>query len=501
MSGIRLSRDFLFLTLASSFAIFCLTNNVSDPDLWGHIRFGSDIIEKGQIPRSDTYSYTAYGKPWINHEWAAEVIFACLFKHLGSRGIIALRLISLIILGVLIRHLQKGILCGVEWQTIIAWLVISTISYGLCFRPQLFSYFFFTLLVLLLLRKPRGYKALTVAIFLIWANTHGGFLIGLGALALYSLFACAGALSKRLPREAARTLLFFAAALAVTLINPYGIGLWSFLYSSVSTGRHYLLEWASVPAGGLSFTDFKALGAIVVLSAIMSRKPWNGWLLSLTLVCALASLRHNRHMPFFAIAAAFFLPEHLDGMMARLRNPFGEFTQREHHPLAPLYIGISLCILAAIPAYRGRSAYSLRVPADQYPVAAVRWMKEHQLRGNCAVFFNWGEYLIWHLRDTLKVSIDGRYETVYPEEVIDDNFGCFFARPGWRNLIDRYPTEMILVHPLNPVTPFLEGLSEWALVFKSETASLFVKKQKFPSLASQRPVIAHASDSEATAFP
>jgi len=501
MSGIRLSRDFLFLTLASSFAIFCLTNNVSDPDLWGHIRFGSDIIERGEIPRSDSYSYTAYGKPWINHEWFAEVIFACLFRRLWSNGIIALRLISLIILGVLIRHLQKGISCGMEWQTVVAWLVISTTSYGLCFRPQLFSYFFFTLLILLLLRKPRGYKALSVAIFLIWANTHGGFLVGVGALALYSVFTCAGVLSRGLPREAVRILLFFAAALAVTLINPYGIGLWSFLCSSVSTSRPYLLEWASVPAGGLSFTDFKALGVIVVLSAIMSRKPWNGWLLSLTLMCGLASLMHNRHIPFFAIAAAFFLPEHLNGMMERLRNPFSEFTRKEPHPFAALYIGVSLCILAAIPAYRGRSAYSLLVPPDEYPVSAVRWMKEQQLHGNCAVFFNWGEYLIWHLHDTLKVSIDGRYETVYPEEVIDDNFGFFFAGPGWRNLIDRYPTEMILVHPLNPVTPILEGLSGWALVFKSETASLFVKKQKFPSLAAQRPVIASESGPEATLFP
>jgi len=501
MSGIRLSRDFLFLILASSFAVFCLTNNVADPDLWGHIRFGSDIIEKGEIPRTDSYSYTAYGKPWINHEWAAEVIFACLFRHLGSRGIIALRLVSLIILGVVIRHLQRGVSCGLEWQVIVAWLVISTASYGLCFRPQLFSYLFFTLLLVLLIRKPRGYRALTVVIFFIWANTHGGFLVGVGALALYSVFTCADALSKRLPREAARAILFFAAAMAATLINPYGIGLWSFLCSSVSTGRHYLLEWAAIPAAGLSFTDFKALGVVCILSAIISRKPWNGWLAILTLLCGLASLRHNRHMPFFAIAATFFLPEHLNGMVERLRNPFGEFTTRDPHPLALLYVGVSLCTLAAIPAYRGRSAYSVYVPADQYPVAAVRWMKEHRLRGNCAVFFNWGEYLIWHLHDTLKVSIDGRYETVYPARVIDDNFGFFFAGHGWRSLIDRYPTDMILVHPLNPVTPNIEKLSGWALVFSSDTASLFLKRQAFPSLAAQRPVIARASDSEATPFP
>jgi hypothetical protein len=60
---------------------------------------------------------------------------------------------------------------------------------------------------------------------------------------------------------------------------------------------------------------------------------------------------------------------------------------------------------------------------------------------------------------------------------------------------------MILLHPLNPVTPILGGLSGWALVFKSETASLFLKRQAFPSLAAQPPVIARASGSEETLFP
>ncbi len=501
MPAIRLSRDFLFLALSLSFAIFCLTNNVVDPDLWGHIRFGSDIIEKGEIPRTDNYSYTAYGKPWINHEWAAEVIFAGLFTRLGGRGIIALRLVSLIILGVVIRRVQRGVSCGLEWQVIAAWLVISTASYGLCFRPQLFSYLFFTLLLLFLTGKPRGYRALTVVIFVIWANTHGGFLAGLAALAVYSIYTCADALSKKMPWEAARTILFFASAVGVTLINPYGIGLWSYLCSSIRTARPYLLEWNAIAAGGFSFTDFMALGAVCVLSAAISRRPLNRWLTLLTLLCGLASLRHNRHMPFFAIAAAFFLPEHLNGMMERVRNPFRELAARDPHPLALLYAVLALCILAAIPAWRGRSAYSLYVPEDQYPVAAVRWMKEHRLHGNCAVFFNWGEYLIWHLHDALKVSIDGRYETVYPPRVIDDNFGFFFAGHDWRNLIDRYPTDMILVHPLNPITPVLERSPGWALVFSSDTASLFLRRQAFPSLAGRRPVISRASGSGNASFP
>lgn len=501
MSGIGLSRGALFLILASSFAIFCLTNNVADPDLWGHVKFGSDIIESGRIRHSDAYSYTAHGKPCINHEWAAEVVFAWLFRQWGRHGVFALRIIGLVVLGALIRRLHKGVSCGLEFRTIAAWLVVSTASYGLCFRPQLFGYLFFTLLLLLLTDKPPGYQAAVVAVFLLWANTHGGFAVGLGALALYSTATYAVALREGRRREARSALLLLAASAAVTLVNPYGVGLWSFLYSSVSMDRPYLPEWAPIPAAGLSFTDFKALAAIVALCMIVSRRPRNNWLLALTVLCGIASVRHNRHIPFFAIAAAFLLPAHLDGMMERLHHPFGEFTMKDPHPLALPYVAVSLCILAAIPLYRGRSAFSLQVSTSQYPVAAVRWMKERRLGGNCAVFFNWGEYLIWHLSGDLRVSIDGRYETVYPAAVIDDNFDFFFAGNGWRNLIDRYPTEMILVHPLNPVSKLVAKSTDWALVFGSDTALLFVEKKKFPELSARPPVVVRVPDSEMVPFP
>jgi hypothetical protein len=402
---------------------------------------------------------------------------------------------------VLIRQLQRGDPCGLEWRTIVAWLVISTVSYGLCFRPQLFSYFFFTMLLLLLIRKPRGYAVCIVAIFLIWTNAHGGFIVGLGALALYSASVCLGAFRKGRLREALPILFLFAASVAVTLVNPYGLGFWSFLYDSVSMGRAHILEWAPIPLEGLSFSDFKALAVVVILCAILSRRPRNFWLLGLTILCGIASIKSNRHMPFFAIAAAFFIPEHLSGMMERLHDPFSGFSRRDRHPLALPYLVVSLCILAAIPIYRGRSAFSLYVPTNQYPVAAVRWMKEQRLGGNCAVFFNWGEYLIWHLSDTSKVSIDGRYETVYPVQVIDDNFNFFFAEKEWRNLIDRYSTEMILVHPRNPVAPLVAKLPEWALAFGSDTALLFVKKRKFPELSAKPPVIVRVSASAMVPFP
>jgi hypothetical protein len=62
----------------------------TDPDLWGHVRFGLDILRDASIPPSDPYSFTS-DRVWVNHEWLAEVITADAFRLAGNPGLIALK--------------------------------------------------------------------------------------------------------------------------------------------------------------------------------------------------------------------------------------------------------------------------------------------------------------------------------------------------------------------------------------------------------------------------
>ena len=64
------------LRLAVWGAFFVVLSFTSaDPDLWGHIRFGLDILRDGYVHHIDTYSF-ASDRPWVNHEWGAEVLSA-----------------------------------------------------------------------------------------------------------------------------------------------------------------------------------------------------------------------------------------------------------------------------------------------------------------------------------------------------------------------------------------------------------------------------------------
>src|SRR5436190_5220571 len=63
----------------------------ADPDLWGHVRFGLDMLSTRALTRSDPYSYTS-DIPWLNHEWLSELIMGLAYRTFGSGGLVALKL-------------------------------------------------------------------------------------------------------------------------------------------------------------------------------------------------------------------------------------------------------------------------------------------------------------------------------------------------------------------------------------------------------------------------
>src|SRR5262245_36222404 len=79
--------------MLASFCLFWFSYTIADPDLWGHIRFGLDILQTGCVIQQDNYSYRTGSQPWINHEWLSEVIFASAYSSGGPAGLIAFKLI------------------------------------------------------------------------------------------------------------------------------------------------------------------------------------------------------------------------------------------------------------------------------------------------------------------------------------------------------------------------------------------------------------------------
>ncbi|MDP6721392.1 MAG: hypothetical protein QGF59_22180, partial [Pirellulaceae bacterium] len=133
-----------------------LSKNQPDPDFWGHVQYGSDMLREG-LPSSATYTYNAVGHRWINHETLSELALALGIQSLGSAGLLCIKSLLGAVLMAVVIHLPRR--AGVSQTTIVVVALITSINlmHFWLLRPQLTSYLFFASLVLLLdWVLPRG---------------------------------------------------------------------------------------------------------------------------------------------------------------------------------------------------------------------------------------------------------------------------------------------------------------------------------------------------------
>jgi hypothetical protein len=177
-----------------------------------------------------------------------------------------------------------------------------------------------------------------------------------------------------------------------------------------------------------------------------------------------------RNLPLFPIAALVIASEHIASAWERI-GP-SDPQRRRVHPLASL-LGLllagALLVLAHLQGLQ-RIKIGLAVPA-----ASVALLKESSVEGNLAVNFNWGGYAIWHLGPRIKVSIDGRYDSIYSQKNLFQN-GQFMQGLGdWDALVEENNTEMALVRKVDAINNLLRLDPDWVLVYSDEYSALFVR--------------------------
>jgi hypothetical protein len=130
---------------------------------------------------------------------------------------------------------------------------------------------------------------------------------------------------------------------------------------------------------------------------------------------------------------------------------------------------------------------NIKVPFS-YPVAAVEFIRTRHLSGNILNEFNWGEYLIWSLYPAVKVAMDGRYETVYRDEVYRLYVQFIQAKPGWREFLQKFPRTSYWWPPPPEVYPLLVSAPDWRQVYRDAGAALFQpQKEKSALSVNDRP--------------
>lgn len=466
--------------LALTSAAYFLADNEADNDLWVHLLIGRRILGTGHVPRLDDLSYTVAGAPWVDHEWLTQCLFAWVYDAAGGTGLWALKFgISLLAAWLLWRTVARA--SETAWvRGAVMVLALAVMGRGFSIRPQIVSYLGVAwLLGRLDTAAParRGAWLATLGgIFLLWGNAHGAFILGLAILAVHAAVP---------PWDGARwrVAALVVAGLAVC-VNPYGPALLTYTWDELRV-PHPITEWQPVAFGDPAQRPFLLLlGALLLTAPCAGAAGRSWWRIVLAAGVAVMALRHQRHTPVLALCAAAPLAQQLEGAVA-----WGRRRLRCELP-SPLRAALTLAVMllaatqvvwmtARLTADRFRVVYEAR----EYPVGAVAFLRKAAMAGNLAVPLDWGAYVLWHGAPSLKVSIDGRFATLYPPPAVRRNFD-FFAGVDQALLAD-YPTTMVLAPTGAPVP--VRRRRGWAVRYRDATAELFVAGADVP------PVIGRAA--------
>jgi hypothetical protein len=397
-------------------AAYVLLSTKADPDLFGHLRFGLDLLRSGHLSSTDPYSFTA-DMPWTNHEWLSEIAMALACSVGGAGGLIVLKdLVTVATIAVILRAVSDS---SPLWRWPGGLLaVLGMMPISLTMRPQIWTLLFLTVTCAILTGPWKRRWGLPL-IFLAWANMHGGWLVGIGVLAAWSGVELFESDSDRPPLPV--VVLVPIACLLVTLVNPYGWHLWEFLANTVRLTREDISEWQPLwraSAGSIIhwLAGFVWAGLAVRYAERKSLKA-----IAATAVLAYASMRVLRLVPLFLPAAVILLVPFVR------RREAGEHHVWSHaKTLIDLTCaGVGLAIVAW-PLSPG----CIHMRGPWVPDAnATRAISAAHLSGRMVTFFDWGEYAIWHFGPDLRVSIDGRRETVYSQRVLDQQLKVAYGDP------------------------------------------------------------------------
>jgi hypothetical protein len=256
------------------------------------------------------------------------------------------------------------------------------------------------------------------------------------------------------------------ATVAATLVNPYGIGLWYFLGETVRLGRADITEWnplLALPPLILVFETILPIVAVVAIRQARWRVPWTDAAMVLLLVAA--AFKVGRLDAFAQAALAILLaPGILAGLEAfgsKLNAPFW----RAHLP-GGAWVAVGLVTLVLVVG--GRRLTRIVVEGPWIPDKdAAMFLRARAPGARVLTWFDWGEYAIWQLAPVgIRVSIDGRRETVYSSNVVARHNGFYEAHAGDLDYAERIGADTVWLPVNAPVIATLRGRG-WHVAFES----------------------------------
>ena len=454
---------------------------MSTIDLAYQVRAGDLMLSARDVLRTDPFTFTAAGAPWVDQQWGAQVLFAAVY---AIGGWVLLSILRSILVGASFALLLAACRSAGAEPRAAAGLTLGAFVVALpslALRPQLLGILLFAVTLQLLARRDRAPRAtwLIPVIVVAWANIHGSFLLGpaaVGAAWLSDIVA---------RRPGARGLLAVGlTSLVTTVINPFGIDAWTYalgLTTNPSIER-LATEWQRTSpvsvTGAVFYFSVVAVAALLLLARrqqSLPRWPELAWLAGLALLGAYA----ERGIAWWAIGAPVAVAPIVARLAASSVQSSAARPERASAANASLAGLLGVAIVLLQPAWR---------PADPMagptglltdaPVGIARALRE--VAGPTDRVFapqRWGSWLEW-AAPGIPVMVDSRIEVI-PESAWADYLSIAAAEPGWEALLDRWGVTVAAVDSRDTAVlqSALTATSDWIVVDEETDGTVLVRSR------------------------
>jgi tetratricopeptide (TPR) repeat protein len=459
-----------------------------DNDIFWHIKTGEYILKHKIVPQYDVFSYTIEGRPWLNNQWLAEVIFYIVYSFFNLNGVILFKatIICLTFLIALFVSFRRN---EYSWLYIlIATLAVIASSGRFIERPENFSLFFIAV-YLCVFTRHKGLLWLIPIIQIFWVNMHGGFIIG---LLLAALFVAGEAIEANFRNwRPWPSLMLLIAVFLACFINPFGPGLVinTFQFVENKLLQKNILEWLPPFLNlGISRTDtvfvFALLIVISAVSLILSFRKMKPFLVLCLAIFLYLGLSARRNMTLFAIFSVVFIGIAITQIVANLPLRLQKIVLRSKAIISVCLIFL-LCVLICL-VVTNRYYLHFEIPQDfglgvstaLQPIGAGDFIKENKIKGKLFNDYDFGSYLIYALYPQQKVFIDGRIDT-YGAQFFRNEYGAFFSNNKeifWR-YVNKYGIDIFVLKmgDRNPVMSYLLEEGNYRMVYFDRASVIILK--------------------------
>ena len=490
--------DVLFLLMALAVLRGAQHSLLDDPGLGWHLRNIDAMREQGGWLREDPFGDPRTRddpvRPWFSNQWLGELPSYLGWKWAGLEGI---AVVNALVLALLARSLYRALLDdGLAWPVALVWTALGMMGTSCSWnaRPNVYSilFLFFTARACILLHEGRLSRRATVGVillFALWANAHGGFVAGLATLGATCgiEFGSWFILGIRETKQTfLRSLGLLVAAFVATLVNPYGLELYRWVFQLLGDPFFMDLhqEWRSPDfhSGGAMRYELLLLLFPVVLG-LSGKRPSlvEVGLGVLWFHMALTGFRYVALWVVVVVPTMARLSVHigyLEELAARLKLTAGPGSLF-HTPRAPSPWLASLLVALAMLGWsrhaRGTFAYhDQKIIAseslDRFLAMTSEWSEEQGERPRIFHDYNWGGYLTWHGWPGTLTWIDDRNE-VQGEERIKRYFGIIAAEPGWDEWLA--DIDWVCIAPKTPLAARLRADPRWERQHEDGHAVIF----------------------------